>query len=67
MVVGYEIVGADAKGKGKGNEVEGKGRFGYVLPGGVVGTEVMVKGIEGGRRLGEGDVGIGRGVVGAWE
>lgn len=63
-VVGYELAHTGAAQGGEKMdmdvEVEGyKGTVMYVLPGGVMSTDVMIKsGKEGGRKIGEGDVDI---------
>lgn len=58
VVFGYEIVGAEAQ--------EGFEDTIYVLPNGVMGTDVMVRGKEG-KRIDEGDMGISSGGAGVWE
>lgn len=64
-MVGYEIV--TARGGEMEMDVDGTGYTGrvmYILPGGVVGTDDMVRG----RRVGEGDVDVLRkGCVGVFE
>ncbi|KAH6666273.1 hypothetical protein B0J14DRAFT_678240 [Halenospora varia] len=63
-VVGYELAHTGAAQGGEKMdmdvEVEGyKGTVMYVLPGGVMSTDVMIQsGKEGGRKIGEGDVDI---------
>jgi len=77
VVVGYEIVsegddgmeGIEENRKEKGNEKGGyTGKVLYLLPGGVMSTEYMM-GSGAGKRIGEveGDVGIERGGVAAFE
>lgn len=84
MVIGYEIVGG-GEGQGDGMDIDGestgekeevyKGRILYVLPGGVVSTEIMARGNviigEDGEReskIGEGDLEVvGRRGVGVFE
>lgn len=73
VVVGYEIVGAeggggdamDVDGDGDGDGGVGekyKGKILYLLPGGVVSTDVMASG----KKIGEGDVEVGS-AVGVFE
>ena len=68
LVVGYEITGPsltnleEKDGEGKGEMFGGK--VVYLLPNGILGTDVMVKG----KKIGEGDVDLGiKGGVGVWE
>jgi len=71
--VGYEIQSEgggieEGKGNGKGKEAAYIGKIVYLLPGGIMSTEVMAKGLgEEGKRIGEEDVSIGRRAVAAWE
>lgn len=76
LVVGYELLNQSTTGEamdvdgGAGAEGEEgyKGKVIYVLPGGVLSTDFMVNlGGEGGRKIGEGDVDIGRGGVAVFE
>jgi hypothetical protein len=75
--VGYELQtqlgeamevdgGQERGGKGKGKEGEEyEGKVIYLLPGGIMSTDVMMG--RKGKRVGEGDVGIKRGGVGVFE
>jgi len=71
--VGYEIQsegGSIEEGnwKGKGKEGAYAGRVVYLLPGGIMSTEVMAKGLgKDGKRIGEEAVSIAREAVAAWE
>ena len=76
LVVGYEIEGADVMDmdvdEGQGNGKEWKGKVVYLLPGGIMSTDVMMGGKRGGEgrersRVGEGDVDIRTGGVGVFE
>lgn len=70
LVVGYEITGSDSAsrdGKSRGKEGEYEGKVVYLLPNGILGTDIMV----GGKKIAEEDVvlgvsGEGKG-VGVWE
>ncbi|KAH8659340.1 hypothetical protein BGZ60DRAFT_531245 [Tricladium varicosporioides] len=72
IVVGYELTHAAVGAQGGEMDVDGdegyKGRVMYILPGGLMSTNVMVKmGKEGGRKVGEGDVNIGSGGLPVFE
>lgn len=71
LVVGYELQGQDPRpageamegvegqdGKGKGREEGYVGKVLYLLPGGVQSTDVMMGRRDGGKKIGEQDVGI---------
>jgi hypothetical protein len=60
LVVGYEIEGADSMDvddQGKGKELEWKGKVLYLLPGGIMSTELMMNGRKEGN--GKGIFGVG--------
>lgn len=67
LVVGYEIArldGAFGGGEEKGKGGEYDGTVVYLLPNGILGTDIMVAG----KKIGEGDVDLGADVgVGIWE
>ena len=73
LVVGYEVMGLEGSGVGGGrdgevDEGEGErrvfeGKVVYLLPNGMLRTDVMA----GGKKLGEGDVGLGSGKGVVWE
>jgi len=54
--------------KGKGREEKGRyeGKVVYLLPGGLQSTDVMMGRGNGGKRIGEGDVGV-KGAVAVFE
>jgi hypothetical protein len=63
LVVGYENTGSESAGLGKDGEGH-EGKVVYLLPNGILGTDVMVKG----KKIGEEDVELGEGRgVGVWE
>lgn len=74
MVVGYTIPGIEREGEGMDVDAESgeegyKGKVMYLLPGGLLGSEFLDKtGIaEGGKKLREEDVEIGKGGVVVFE
>lgn len=75
LLVGYEIEGrgqggdrmdVDGGDKGKEREEGYTGKVVYLLPGGVQSTDVMMGRTNGGKKIGEGDVGV-RGAVAVFE
>jgi hypothetical protein len=73
LVVGYELqtqrqsgdaMELDGGEKGKGREEGYQGKVVYLLPAGILSTEVMM---ERGKRIGEENVGIKRGAVSVFE
>jgi len=64
---GGEVMDVDGRGKdGEGGEENGRTKVMYLLPGGIMSTEVMANG----KRVGEGEVGLGEEgstAVAAWE
>ena len=67
-MVGYELLGSGGRGDamdvdGDGEKEVYKGKVVYLLPGGVMSTDVMARG----KKIGEGDVEVLGGGVGVFE
>lgn len=76
LVIGYELQAQtgdamdidEGSGKGKGKEEGYTGKVLYLIPGGVLSTDVMVRqNAQGGKRVVEEDVDVKRGALAAFE